>query len=264
MTRHAPMYWVDAFASRPFAGNPAAVCLLDGPAVEAWMQGLATELGISETAFTWPEGDGRVLRWFTPRTEVALCGHATLATAHALREEGRATDGDVVAFRTRSGVLTARLGGPAAVELDLPADPPAAAEVPAALRALGPVAAAAGREDLVLELATAAEVRAADPDLRAVAALPYRAVCLTAPGDGATDADYVLRVFGPRVGIAEDPVTGSAQCVLGPYWAARTGRTVLDAAQLSARGGRLSVALAGARVLVGGGAVTVMAGRVMV
>jgi predicted PhzF superfamily epimerase YddE/YHI9 len=281
-----PIFWVDAFTDRRFGGNPAAVCLLTGPADERWMRGLATELGLSETAYVWPVAGGaatgtvneRSLRWFTPTTEVDLCGHATLATAHALRQAGRAGDGDVLVFRTRSGRLMTRFDGDV-VELDLPATRPVPVDRPPALPAPWPVAAVAEYGgSLVVELDGAAAVRGAVVDVPAIAALAYRVVVVTARGPAPADqvagpvppppvdalppADYVLRVFGPNVGIDEDPVTGSAQCVLGPYWADRLGRTVLHAEQLSVRGGRLRVEVDGDRVRVAGSAVTILAGQV--
>lgn len=254
-----PLYWVDAFAEHRFGGNPAAVCLLDGPADERWMQALAAELGLSETAFTWPEGPERRLRWFTPTTEVDLCGHATLATAHALREAGQAADGDVVAFATRGGALTARLDGDT-VELDLPADPPSPVPVPPGQGVGAPaVAAARGERYLVVEVASAAVLRALRPDPGAVALMDDVAVVVTAAGDR-PGADYELRMFAPRVGIDEDPVTGSAQCSLGPYWAERLGRTAMTAVQASPRGGRLRVTVGHDRVLVAGQVTTVLTG----
>jgi predicted PhzF superfamily epimerase YddE/YHI9 len=280
-----PIFWVDAFTDRRFGGNPAAVCLLTGPADERWMQGLATELGLSETAYVCPAAGGPAsgtvnelsLRWFTPTTEVDLCGHATLATAHALRQAGRAGDDDVLVFRTRSGRLTARFDGDV-VELDLPATRPVPVDRPPALPAPWPVAAVAEYGgSLVVELDGAAAVRGAVVDVPTIAALAYRVVVVTARGPAPADqvagpppsptgppppADYVLRVFGPNVGIDEDPVTGSAQCVLGPYWADRLGRTVLHAEQLSGRGGRLRVEVDGDRVRVAGSAVTVLTGQV--
>lgn len=272
-----PVVWVDAFAERPFGGNPAAVCLLDEAADDRWMQALATELGLSETAFVWPQAGGLWLRWFTPATEVALCGHATLAAAHALRQTGhwrhwpQVEVGEEVHFRTRRGTLVARFDGPM-VEIDLPAEAPVACDVPEAVAAWGaaeavtasggdgPSAFAGDRRDLVVALDGAAAVRSLAPDLAAIARLPYRVVVATAPGDE-PGTDYVLRVFGPAVGVDEDPVTGSAQCLLGPYWSARLGRRALKAAQLSARRGRLQVVLDGDRVRVSGQAVTVLTAR---
>ena len=256
-----PLYWVDAFTEHPFGGNPAAVCLLQGPVDERWMQGLAGELGLSETAFVWPEGETRRLRWFTPATEIDLCGHATLAAAHVLCQEGLAGHGDVLSFRTRSGDLTARVDG-GSVELDLPVDPPAPVAIPAAHGLGVPVSAACtGALSLVLEVADAGTLRSIVPDLPAVAALHQRAVVVTAPGDRA-GVDYVLRAFGPRVGIDEDPVTGSAQCTLGPLWTERLGERTLEAVQESSRGGRLRVTVIGDRVRVAGAAATVLSGTV--
>jgi len=268
-----PLAWVDAFTEQPFGGNPAAVCLLEGPADPVWMQALAAELGLSETAFVWPEGDLLSLRWFTPSTEVDLCGHATLAAAHALGGWGRCADGELVRFSTRSGVLTARRSGDV-VELEFPADPASPSAVPGALvgalrgpegTQLAPVAAARSTHFFVVELADAPSVAGARVDLAVVSSLPEQALILTAPGPGtgpADGADYVLRVFGPKVGIDEDPVTGSAQCTLGPYWAGRLGRDELRAAQVSARTGRLEVTVRGERVGIAGRAVTVLRGSV--
>jgi PhzF family phenazine biosynthesis protein len=272
-----PLWWVDAFGDGPFTGNPAAVCLLERPADERWMQRLATELHLSETAYVWPvDGSGagaagggeRSLRWFTPAAEVDLCGHATLAAAHALSEAGRAAEGSRLRFRTRSGVLVAEVTG-SLVSIDLPADSPRPLDRPEPTGtdrppfglAAEPVAYAQGRNDLVVELGDAAEVAAAEPDLGSIAAAPYRGVILTAAG-GPDGADYVLRFFGPAVGVPEDPVTGSAQCLLAPYWAAHLGRSSFSVRQLSPRGGWLEVTLAGDRVGVGGRAATVLTGRV--
>ncbi len=263
-----PLFWVDAFSERPFAGNPAAVCLLEEPASEPFMQSVATELGISETAFVWPLADGSLsLRWFTPACEVDLCGHATVAAAHALRQAGRCESGEVLRFTTRAGVLTARFVGDdrALVELDFPAQPCDQVPLPVALAAIRDDAHGVGDNGdfLVVELAHAAAVRDFVPDLGAISSLDARGMLLTAPG-GPEGADYVLRHFAPRFGIDEDPVTGSAQCALGPWWAVRLGRDVLQAVQLSARGGRLRVQVDGDRVRIAGGAVTVLAGELAV
>lgn len=258
-----PVVWVDAFCDHPFGGNPAAVCLLEEPAPAEAMQSLAFELGLSETAFVWPVADGYSLRWFTPAAEVDLCGHATVATAHALRTSERAVAG-TLRFHTRSGILTAEVETRRVV-LDLPADPPSPVEPSSDLPARWAVQATAiGRSDLVVELPDADAVRAVDAGDAGVVAHRYRGVIVTAPGDGSgpDSCDYVLRFFAPAVGVPEDPVTGSAQCTLGPYWASRLGRSELLAVQLSARGGVLHVAMAGERVRLAGHAVTVLEGTV--
>jgi PhzF family phenazine biosynthesis protein len=258
---------VDAFTDRPFAGNPAAVCL--GTAAsgdhlgdERWMQQVAAEFNLAETAFLAGGPGSYDLRWFTPQVEVDLCGHATLAAAHVLWETGETAD--VLAFRTRSGVLTAErtAGG---ITLGLPADTPTPVteEVGPLLAALGVPAARSvhrGRDDYLVELADAEAVRAVRPDFAALRSIPTRGVIVTAAG-GAADADFVSRFFGPAVGIDEDPVTGSAHCLLGPFWAPRLGRTTLRAAQLSARGGRLDVEVGPDTVRLTGAAVTVLRGQ---
>jgi PhzF family phenazine biosynthesis protein len=259
------IYQVDAFAREPFRGNPAAVCLLEGPVREAWMQAVAAEMNLAETAFVErPEGgdDAFGLRWFTPTVEVDLCGHATLASAHVLWELGE--EGSQLAFLTRSGRLTAeRVEG--GVQLNFPADPPARCDPPAGLAAaLGaePVATSRGRSFYLVELADAGAVRALTPDIAAVGALEASAVIVTAPGDG--DTDFVSRFFAPRFGIAEDPVTGAAHCCLAPYWEDRLGRTGLTGYQASARGGFVDVAVKGDRVLLTGQAVTILRGELLV
>jgi PhzF family phenazine biosynthesis protein len=259
---------VDAFTDRPFRGNPAGVCVPDAEHADdvAWMQSVAAELNHSETAFVVPSRNGEAdfaLRWFTPVTEVDLCGHATLATAHVLFSRGVVTSSRI-RFATRSGILTATLGSEGVV-LDFPALPPRDVPVPAELGlALGvePVAVAAGGDDLLVEVASPAAVRAVDPDSAALATLPYRAVIVTAAGG--ERADFVSRVFAPSVGIAEDPVTGSAHCVLGPYWAPRLDRRRMTGVQLSARGGTVGVELHGDRVLLSGQAVVTLDGELVV
>jgi predicted PhzF superfamily epimerase YddE/YHI9 len=257
-----PFTWVDAFTDRAFAGNPAAVGVLAKPVPDDMMQALATELGVSETAFVRPVADGFSLRWFTPVTEVDLCGHATLAAAHVLGSGGPAgVDRGPIRFHTRSGVLPVRFNGPV-IELDFPAEKVDACRVPEALASLGaPSFCGRSRFGLVVELADADTVRRCRPDLAAIAGLAAKMVIVTAPSDEPT-SDYVLRVFAPVVGLDEDPVTGSAQCPLGPYWADRFGRTELVARQVSDRGGRLEVRVDGDRVHIGGQAVTVIAGHV--
>ncbi|WP_406289889.1 PhzF family phenazine biosynthesis protein [Embleya sp. NBC_00896] len=258
---------VDAFTDRPFRGNPAGVCLPDAAHAEdvAWMQSVAAELNHSETAFAVPsrsDDTDFALRWFTPQTEVDLCGHATLAAAHVLFAQGMAASSRI-RFATRSGILTASLDS-AGVVLDFPALPPREVPIPSDLGlALGvePVRVAAGGDDLLVEVASAAAVRAVVPDLEMIAALPYRAVIVTAEGEGR--ADFVSRVFAPAVGVPEDPVTGSTHCVLGPYWAPRLDRRRMSGVQLSARGGTVGVEVLGDRVRLFGAAVTVLEGELV-
>lgn len=254
------IFQVDAFADRPFTGNPAAVCLLEEDRDDGWMQAMAAEMNLSETAFVTGPGPGRFgLRWFTPTTEVDLCGHATLASAHVLWETG-AADGPIV-FETRSGDLTATEvdGG---VALDFPADPPVETTVaPELAAALGVEPRWQGRSAryVVVELADEAAVLAAAPSFPALAVLA-RGVAVTARSDG--DGDFVSRFFAPALGVDEDLVTGSAHCVLGPLWAERLGRHRLVGRQLSRRGGTVTVEVDGDRVILIGPAVTVLSGRI--
>lgn len=256
-----PIVVVDAFADRPFTGNPAAVCVLDGPRDEAWMQALAREMNHSETAYLHPEGDGWRLRWFTPAVEVDLCGHATLAAAHVLWEEGRLPADAEARFDTRSGRLVCRREG-GWIGMDFPALPPAAAPPPDGLvEALGAAPTWVGRSrfDYLVEVASEAEVRALRPDLARLRGVETRGVIVTAPAS-MEGADFVSRFFAPAAGVDEDPVTGSAHCVLAPHWAERLGRAALVGFQASARGGFVRVAAEAGRVRLGGRAVTVLRG----
>ena len=265
----------DAFTDRAFAGNPAAVAFLDDAVPgawppEPWMQALAAEMNLSETAFvTAPGPDGaRGLRWVTPAVEVPLCGHATLASAHALAETGRLAPARAAAFDTASGRLTVTPRPDGAWTLDLPALAAAEAPAPSGLAAvLGQTPVWYGRTgtDGLAVLPSADAVRALAPDPAAVAALGVRALIVTAagrpsdaPDDDAPRPDVVSRFFAPGAGIAEDPVTGSAHAALGPFWAARLGRGALACEQASARGGTLAVAVAGDRVHLTGRAVTIL------
>lgn len=260
-----PIFQVDAFADRPFSGNPAAVCLLTSPADAAWMQQVAAEMNLSETAFMWPEGDNYRLRWFTPAVEVDLCGHATLASAHVLWESGRLDRRETARFVTRSGLLTAELID-GWIELDFPATPPSEVEPPPALiEALGaiPLYAGKSRFDYLVEVASADEVRSLAPDHAKLRTLDVRGVMVTSRGDG-DGFDFVSRFFAPGSGIDEDPVTGSAHCCLTPYWSAKLGKERFTAFQASARGGTVRVALDGDRVHLAGQAVTILAGELMV
>lgn len=270
---------VDAFTAVPFRGNPAAVCILDAdreahrethpgrPRDDGWMAAVAAEMNLSETAYVTARDDGDFdLRWFTPTVEVDLCGHATLATAHALWEAGLGGSGDALRFHTRSGVLTARREEDGIV-LDFPAEPASPAPAPPGLLAgLGiatAVAVARNRFDYLVELASAAELRVLEPEMGQLAQVDARGVMVTAPAAADDECDFVSRWFGPRVGVAEDPVTGSAHCCLGPWWQAKTGRSELRGYQASRRGGYVGTRMRGDRVELIGEAVTVLRGELM-
>jgi predicted PhzF superfamily epimerase YddE/YHI9 len=255
---------IDAFTDRPFAGNPAAVCLLDGPRDAEWMQDVAREMNLAETAFLHPMGDGYGLRWFTPAIEVELCGHATLASAHALWETGLLAPDDQARFHTLSGLLTADRKGEW-IELDFPARPVEEVGPPEGLaESLGkePVFVGRSKYDYLLELSSEEAVRTADPDHRRLASLPVRGVIVTARASK-EPFHFVSRFFAPGSGIDEDPVTGSAHCSLGPFWRERLGRDEFLAYQASARGGVVRVRVEGDRVKLGGQAVTVLRGRLV-
>jgi PhzF family phenazine biosynthesis protein len=276
-----PIFQVDSFTAEPFRGNPAGVCLLREEVAADWMQAVAAEMNLAETAFLVPRGGAAFdLRWFTPTVEVPLCGHATLAAAHAIWEQGLAAPDRSLEFATASGPLRAWRGAGGWIEMDFPAnrfeavaaDSPRWAEAAALAAALGlTVAEAAARgRDWILLAADAAHVRAAAPDFGAIARLGDM-VILTAPADAmaaetaagweATATDFVSRCFVPAWGIPEDPVTGSAHCALGPFWALRLRRDEMTGFQCSARGGLVRVRLAGDRVVLGGQAVTVIVGE---
>ncbi|HEX6587885.1 MAG TPA: PhzF family phenazine biosynthesis protein [Longimicrobiales bacterium] len=266
---HQPLVQVDAFTSEPFAGNPAAVCVLKTARDERWMQLVAREMNLSETAFVvrHPSQAEWLLRWFTPVAEVDLCGHATLATAHVLFEDGHASRDEPLHFGTRSGRLTARSDG-GWIEMDFPALPPeASAPTPGLLESLGIEPRAAtwvGRNasDWIVALPDAAQVRALAPDFTRLASIDARGVMVTAASDDAR-YDFVSRFFAPAVGVPEDPVTGSAHCCLAPFWADRLGRNELVGYQASARGGEVRVRHGGSRVLLTGQAITVLRGELL-
>jgi predicted PhzF superfamily epimerase YddE/YHI9 len=254
---------VDAFTERAFAGNPAAVVVLEGPADEGWMKAVAREMNLAETAFLFPEAEGWRLRWLTPTVEIELCGHATLASAHVLWESGRADGDEPLRFFTLSGELGAGRRG-SRIVLDFPARPMAACPPPPGLEAaLGAPARWVGRRerDYLVELESAKVVRELQPDLGALERLA-RTVIVTAAGDEA-GIDFVSRFFAPGVGVPEDPVTGSAHCALGPFWGERLGRTELTGYQASARGGTVYLTLRGDRLDLGGHAVTVSRGEIL-
>jgi predicted PhzF superfamily epimerase YddE/YHI9 len=240
---------VDAFTDRPFTGNPAAVAVVDAFPDADYMQAVAMEMNLSETAFVVPRPDGdHDLRWFTPSVEVDLCGHATLASAHVLGGSAR--------FHTRSGVLTCQAEPGGWIGMDFPADIPEAEATPPDLGIEGVRWFGRGRFDVLIEVAEADAVRGFRPDLSALAALGSRAVIVTAAGDR-PGIDCVSRVFGPNAGIPEDPVTGSAHCALAHFWGERTGRDQLVGEQASPRGGLVRMRREADRVVLSGQATTV-------
>ncbi|PWU07006.1 MAG: oxidoreductase [Terriglobia bacterium] len=253
---------VDAFTNRAFAGNPAAVCVLPAPPAEEWMRNVAREMNLSETAFLVPQDDGYNLRWLTPSVEVDLCGHATVASAHVLWEDGHLTPAKQARFYTRSGRLLADQRGEW-IELDFPATIAAAAEPPAhLLEALGVKASFVGKNkfDYLVEVASEEQLRELKPDFTLLRKLTVRGVIVTARSSTA-EFDFISRFFAPGSGIDEDPVTGSAHCALGPHWASRMEKNEFTAYQASPRGGTVRVSLRGDRVILGGQAVTVLRGE---
>jgi PhzF family phenazine biosynthesis protein len=264
--REVPIHIVDAFTSEPFAGNPAAVCLLEDARSDRWLQAVAAEMNLSETAFLWREGPGYRLRWFTPAVEVPLCGHATLASAHLLFESGR--EGKELRFATQSGELRA-VRQADGIELDFPAFRFEPALLPAAVAvALGVTPLESSRvarlngDSFLVEVASEREVRGARPDARALLAAGAPSVILTTRSE-TPGFDFVSRYFAPGAGIDEDPVTGAAHCALGPYWAKKLGRTELVGFQASRRGGVVGVRVQDDRVGLRGQAVTVVSGRLL-
>jgi predicted PhzF superfamily epimerase YddE/YHI9 len=259
-----PIFQIDAFTSQAFAGNPAAVCMLRDAADAAWMQRVAREMNLSETAFLRREADGFELRWFTPTVEVDLCGHATLASAHALWETGQLRGHEIARFHTRSGVLTAeRRDG--WIDLDFPATPAVEAAAPSGLLAavgVAPTFVGRSRFDYLLEVETEAIVRGVRPDFAVLRGVDCRGIIVTSRSS-TPERDFVSRFFAPAAGVDEDPVTGSAHCCLTPYWSARIGKDALVAHQLSPRGGVLRVRVDGARVRLSGQAVTVLRGELL-
>lgn len=259
------IYQVDAFAERPFTGNPAGVCILERAAPEKWMQVVAAEMNVAETAFLVRRDDAAFdLRWFTPSIEVDLCGHATLASAHVLWEERVLPAGERARFHTKSGLLTAWREADT-IRMDFPAEPVVAAEAPTALaEALAVPFTFAGRNrmDWLVEVADEAVVKAVRPDLRGLVTLGVRGVIVTARS-AAPERDFVSRFFAPGVGVDEDPVTGSAHCALAPYWAEKLGKRALLGYQASVRGGTVECTLVEDRVVLGGRAVTVLRAKLL-
>jgi len=262
-----PILHIDAFASGPFKGNPAAVCLLDEPRPAEWMQKVAAEMNLSETAFVVPRPDGGFdLRWFTPKIEVPLCGHATLASAHSLWETGRLAQDKEARFHTLSGRLIARRDGDR-IEMDFPALLANRAELPKAVEEaldIKPLAVVANRRkdgsdgNFLVELESESTVRDVKPDFEKLRRAVNVGVIITARGD--SKYDFVSRYFACYAGIDEDPVTGAAHCMLAPYWSAKFGKDAMSAYQASARGGEVGVKFNGDRVVLCGDAVTVLRG----
>ena len=264
-----PLYLVDAFTDKPFAGNPAGICPIvtgDFPS-EKWMQSLAMEMNQAETAFLLRHEDGTFhLRWFTPNTEVDLCGHATLASAHILWETGIVPQTEMISFSTRSGILTATRNE-AMIWLDFPAEKATASDAPTGLlKALGvksPVWSGGNRMDWLVEVENEAELLALYPDMKALAQIEVRGIIVTTKSER-EDADFLSRFFAPSCDVPEDPVTGSAHCCLAPYWSERLGKTELIGYQASKRGGFVQVKVGEDRVLLGGHATTILKSEVKI
>lgn len=257
------IFQVDAFTNQPFAGNPAGICLLDEWPGAGQMQQIAAEMNCAETAFLVPSGAGFGLRWFTPEAEVDLCGHATLAAAHVLWEQAHLDSEARARFETASGLLSVQQGMEGWIWMDFPAEPVRETPAPEGLtEALGAVPAFVGqnRMDYLVLLNDEAAVRALEPNLARLARIEARGVIVTAPAAEDRVSDFVSRFFAPRVGVPEDPVTGSAHCALGPFWSERRGQSALVGRQVSKRGGtvRVRTGETGDRVHLGGQAVTVL------
>jgi len=263
-TRIYPLFQVDAFTDRPFTGNPAAVVIVEDNPDPDWMLRVAQEMNLSETAFVFPLGQHFGLRWFTPRTEVELCGHATLSAAHILWETGAVPVDHVITFNTLSGLLGAKREGDW-ITLDFPANQLTPEELPeGVIAAVGgrPVFSGVSGEKWLLDYSHEAEILALTPDFSALCNIPGRGLIVTSRADQ-NGVDFVSRYFAPWIGVNEDPVTGSAHTILGPYWGDKLGKLEMTARQVSARGGLLRVRLAGGRVFISGQAVTVFKGELL-
>ena len=258
-----PLLQVDAFTDKPFSGNPAAVCLLEGEKDTTWMQAVAAEMNLSETAFVRRLDDGFELRWFTPKIEVDLCGHATLASAHAMWSEGVVAPDQPIHFHTKSGLLAASRSGEF-IELDFPALSVEECEAPLGLLdalSVNPTFVGKSKFDKFVLVESEQVVRSLSPDFAHLRRISMRGVIVTSSSDD-TRYDFVSRYFAPGAGIDEDPVTGSAHCCLAPFWGERLGKSELTGFQASFRGGIVRVRVAGDRVILGGQAVTVLKGEI--
>lgn len=256
------LYQVDAFTNEPFKGNPAAVCLLAHKAKVSWMKAVAREMNLSETAFLSPAQGGWRLRWFTPKQEVDLCGHATLASAKVLFERQPELQGEPILFKTLSGDLTARYVD-GEVELDFPAMAYRRFSYESNVdRALGfrPRDAVLSGDYYLFQAEHEDIIRKANPDIAALERLPIPQIIITARSED-PNVDFISRFFAPQLGIAEDPVTGSAHCLLAPFWAEKMKKTAFTAYQASTRGGMLHLRLDGERVKIRGAAVIVFEGQ---
>jgi PhzF family phenazine biosynthesis protein len=257
-----PLFHVDAFTDKPFSGNPAAVCILPRWKEDPWMQAVAAEMNLSETAFLVQTSKGFDLRWFTPKVEVDLCGHATLASAHVLWQEDLAKPEAELCFSTQSGILKAARHGND-IELDFPMKPEEPAEAPPGLvEALDvkPTYLGKNQFDYLVEVESEAVLRAISPDFKRLATIPVRGIIVTSRSAD-SEFDFLSRFFAPAAGIDEDPVTGSAHCCLGPYWGKRLGKNEFVAYQASARGGVVKVRVTEGRTFLGGRAVIVGKGK---
>ena len=260
-----PFYQVDAFAVKPFKGNPAAVFLLEGAREDSWLQAVAEEINLPETAFLLPKGHDYQLRWFTPTTEVGLCGHATIASAHILYEFGFYDLDETINFHTRSGIISSTINR-GTIELDMPRLSIKASPMPdGLLNILGtePLATyVTEAKTLIAEMPTAELIRSFVPDFKQIEKLDFEGLAITALSDDPR-FDFISRYFSPRDGIPEDPVTGMTHCALAPYWEAKLGKSDFHAYQASSRGGELWLHVTPNRVFVGGKAVTVLAGEML-
>ncbi|MFA6449819.1 MAG: PhzF family phenazine biosynthesis protein [bacterium] len=260
------IFQVDAFTTEPFRGNPAGVCILDNEADERWMQDVATEMALSETAFLQKKDDGYSLRWFTPAAEVDLCGHGTLASAHILFEQNQLAPDAVARFHTRSGLLTVvkKAGW---LEMDFPAEPdqpaPGAAKFSEALGNITIKYLGRNRMDFIVEIESEKLLRELSPDMAKVKEITTRGLIVTSVAES-DEFDFASRFFAPILDIPEDPVTGSAHCCLAPYWEKRLGKSSFNARQVSKRGGVLKVRSAGDRVIIAGQAITIMRNELLV
>jgi len=256
------IFQVDAFAETPFTGNPAAVCILEKAALEQWMQNVASEMNLSETAFLYKLEDGFNLRWFTPTVEVDLCGHATLACAHVLWETGYLKPNQEALFHTRSGLLCASKKG-GLIELDFPSEPEQEAPLPDGLKeglGINPIYVGKNRFDYLVEIESEKILRNLGPNFNLLKKISARGIIVTSISES-KEYDFVSRFFAPASGIDEDPVTGSAHSCLGPFWQKRLGKSRLKAYQASSRGGVVHVSVNGDRVMLGGNAVIVFRGE---